>query len=243
MVVQEFLSENKHRSYPFEDGCDLGGMPDWVLLDLVVVDTEQFLDCSLRCTKTEFDGTLFRLRFEYTRSGSSPLLFTITAERGSDIVLSTSRVTEGVSVKYAVYGGGNEYDMPENFSSEVSAGVIATRIIALDRNMFVRSINGCSGSIHFVDGYNTRAITVDGRIIVTAGAGLGKGAYCDQPDDAFDCTKALLFINGQHADTSGNINISGGPGVIVQTGMNAFVGGSVIPAISIKADPRVKGLY
>lgn len=53
--------------------------------------------------------------------------------------------------------------------------------------------------------------------------------------DAFDCSKAFMFLNGQHANTSGNINIVGGPGVSVQTGRTIVVDGKHLPAITIKS--------
>lgn len=244
MAIQDVLSENKHRRYPFVEDSNTGGLPDWVLLDIRLVDTDYSGEtASLLCIKAAVVGDEIVLTFAYTK-GDCETSFDISCKVGSDISVRTKTLNSGCVVKYAMYGGGSEYTLDHDFNeTSLEAAVIRSRLVLLDRRLFVKTIGGCSGRVHVVDGHNTEAKIVDGAITVTAGNGLGLGADCEQPEDAFDCIKALLFINGQHADTQGNININGGAGVTVQTGKMAYVNGSLVPAITIKADPQIKELY
>ena len=244
MAIQDTLSENKHRRYPFVEDSDTGQLPDWVLLDIRLVDTNYTGERShLACKKARVDDNEIVLSFEYAKNDNKTV-FDLSCTVGSGISVGTKTVTPGCVVKYAMFGGGSEYSLSADFFESVfNAEIIRSRLILLDRRLFVKTLGGCTGVVHIVDGYNTSAKTVNGTITVTAGNGLGLGADCTQPEDAFDCTKALLFVNGQHADTQGNININGGPGITVQTGRMAYVNGSLVPAVTIKADPQIKELY
>lgn len=242
MVIQEALSANKHRRYPFVENSDLHGMPDWVLLDIRLVDTNYAgSGGSLVCSRFVSDGTTATIVFTYANN-ENDVSFDIPVEAGSGITVGSINISDNCVVKFAVYGGGSEYRL-ESIDCEPAADILRSRLVLLDRAAYVHSIAGASGNIRIVDGHNTTARIVGGTVTVTPGAGAGLGSDCNPPEDAFDCSKGLLFINGQHADTSGNININGGAGVIVQSGRMAYVNGSIVPAITIKADPRVKELY
>lgn len=242
MALQEFLSSNKNRAYPFVENSDTGDLPDWVLLDIRLVNCSAIYNGSLSCTgfsKIKSDVTLM---FEYGKDADSTK-FTIPVTLGTGITVGVLDVSDTIRVQYAVYGGGTEYVLDTTDGEHrKSISVLPTRVLEISKFGSVASFNGASGRIHIVDGYNTSAEIVENTVYVSAGNGLGLGSDCSVPDDAFDCNKALLFVNGQHADTSGNINIVGGEGVVVQTGRNALVGGSLVPAVTIRHDGSLKGV-
>jgi hypothetical protein len=247
-MFQEVLSANKHRVYPFYEDSNLGNLPEWMLLDIRFVNSTYLGDdhgSRLVCSKFKKEGERVTLFFEYSNSGETKEM-TIPVDLGSDIVVGIKRPDLTSACKFAVYGGGSEYSMDlSDGEYSVGATVLASRTIDIGINRKLGSIGGATGVIHVVDGYNTTARIAGNtlNIDVSDGIGLGEPCYDDDSDDdteEFSCNNALLFINGQHADSNGNINIAGGPGIVVQTGRTALVHGSVIPAITIRCSESIE---
>lgn len=230
--IQEALSANKNRVYPFVDDSDTGMLPSWMLLDLRVMDAGG-RGTTVEMTGVSVDTGTVTLSFAY--SGST---FAIPVELGSGIVVGRLSPEDDLSVKYAVYGGGSEYELgAESGEYAVSARLLPSLVVSLSPGRNVDGISGkggtIGGTVHVMDGYNTTAHVVGGKIRVEVGNGIGLGTYCAGEDETFDCSKAFMFLNGQHANTSGNINIVGGSGVSVQTGRTIAVDGKYMPAITV----------
>lgn len=235
-IVQNWLSSNKNRAYPFVENSDTGVLPSWILLDFSLYDSNSDGNNKVTCTGFEVQKPRCFLKFSYGNTD-----FSAQIGLGTDISLVSLDVTDTIRARLAVYGGGSEYDLSvEDGLYKVDVDVLPTRIIAVQNTRKAWSLNGVSGKIHLKDGYNTVARLVNGAITVSVGDGYGLGTYCPEESDFFDCSKALLFMNGQHADTDGNINIVGGAGVTVQTGRTALVDGKIVPAITIKAADTIK---
>lgn len=241
MAVQEFLSSNKNRAYPFVEDSNLGNLPRWLLLEFRLINCAAASNGTVVCTGFSKNSEEVTMHFEYV-CGENNTEFSIPVRIGSHVSIGSVTVDSGVVVKFAVYGGGSEYSFDvEDGSYELNAKIIGSRILEISRESTVSSFAGVAGVIHVVDGHNTIARTVNNIVYIDVKSNGGLGEDCNVPDDAFDCKKALMFINGQHADTAGNINITGGTGVVVQTGRNASVGGSLVPAITIRHDGSLKG--
>ena len=241
-MIQEILSENKNRAYPFKEDSDLGCLPNWILLDIrfVNVDYKNAEEPSvLRCTKFTSNGESATLSFSYV-NGENNIEFDIPVLLGSGTTVGTINTSDSTACKFAVYGGGSEYNIDGDVECELDAQILETRVIETGLDRKVGSIGGATGEIHIQDGHNTTAKLVGNEITVTAGRGLGFGNACTDDESAFNCSNALLFVNGQHADTSGNLNIVGGAGIVVQTGRTALVDGIIMPAIVIKVSDSIK---
>lgn len=236
--VQEWLSSNKNRAYPFVEDSDLGVLPTWTLLDIQVVDAAPDLTGDgVLCNG--FDVLPEAAVLHFSKGAAA---FDIRVVRGSGMLLGVIDVSATLKVKYAVFGGGREYAFPDEGAYAISAKILPSKVVSIEKTARLWSLNGRSGVIHVADGYNTTTHVIDGEVVVEVGAGLGLGDYCDGLDGAFDCSQALLFVNGQHADTSGNLNIVGGTGISVQTGRTALVGGKVVPALTMKVSDAIKGV-
>ena len=246
-MIGEILEENKHRRYPFVEDSDTKGLPDCILLDirLVNVAADNPGSSKLLCTSYSVTRETVTLSFEYRdKDGTSLAVFDLQAATSAGINFGTLNVSENIVVKFAMCGI-EDMEAVTRFSGpvDVEAEIIKTRIVEIQKESRVTSIGGASGVLHVTDGYNTTARIDGNSIVVSIKNGSGAGNNCVEEDDnAFDCSKALMFINGQHAGSDGNINIVGGGGVSVQTGKNAFVNGEVVPAIVIRAADTVGGL-
>lgn len=239
-MIQDLLSENKNRVFPFKEDSNIGKLPPWVLLDIRLVDAyckEDASSAHLKCVGFTVSDEVLTLKFTYS-VGETKTEFSIPVKVGSDIGIGTVEITGSMSCKFAIYGGGSEYtlDLPDG-EYDVDAEILKSRLIVLGDNRKVFSFGGATGVIHVVDGHNTFAKIVDGAIEISIGNNYGLGSDCTIEDDenVFNCKKALMFINGQHADSSGNINITGDGKISVQTGKMTVVDGKMVPAISLKA--------
>lgn len=237
MIAQEWLDSNAARAYPFLDDSDFGKLPAWVLLDMRLVDADYRGATSLECLSMTVSDEKVTLSFKY---GDETFSIDVPREEGIRIGTVKPRPTCAVSV--AMCGARPGADpLPVNGTYSVGCAIDPARVVGIERTRKLWSINGSSGTMVLKDGYNTSASIVDGTVNVSIGDGYGLGRRCpDEDDDSFDCSMALLFVNGQHADTSGNIDIIGGDGVSVQTGRTALVDGKVVPAITISVAGRLK---
>ena len=80
----------------------------------------------------------------------------------------------------------------------------------------------------------------DNKLFVRIGSGYGLGQYCGNRN-TFNCSNALLFMNGQRADATGNINIVGGSGVVVNSGKSVSIDGKKVPAVYVRAAGSLTG--
>ena len=239
--VQERLSSNKQISYPFKENENLGQLPKWMLLDVVLVNANydgKSTDSSLVCqTMNVHDGEV-DLWFKYS-CGNEARGFSIPVVLGSDISVGTVGVDEWLYIKFATYGGGSEYSLDlKDGEYPVNAKILESRLVELNKDMKVSSFAGLTGDIKVVDGYNTTARIHDNKVSILIGKGYGLGQYCGNRN-TFNCSKAFLFLNGQRANSDGNINIVGGSGVLVNTGSAISINVVSVPAISIKAASSV----
>lgn len=233
-MVQEWLSSNKNRAYPFVEDSNLGPVPQWMVLDLRLWDSAADSVLELRCTGVRVERPKAYVSFSYGDAS-----FELPVEIGKGISVLMLSPSDTIRVRAAVYGGGAEYVLGlADGTYEADVRVNPANVVSIGRLRKLRSLNGATGRIHLADGYGTTVRIQDGAVVVSVGNGLGLGTYCrgkDDEEDLFDCGLALLFMNGQHADTSGNIDIVGGTGVSVQTGRKALAGGRVVPAITVRA--------
>lgn len=241
--IQEWLSSNKHRAYPFKEDTVPEGIPNWLLLDMLLVNADfsgTAGESTLVCESVNVDRSSVSLVFEYSTSEATSV-FEVPIQLGSGISVGTIDIDDGIKIKFATYGGENEYTL--NLSEgvhDVSIPVLESKLIETNRNMKVMSIAGLTGTIKIKDGYNTTARIHNNKLSVRIGNGYGLGQYCGGRN-TFNCSNALLFINGQRADADGNINIVGGTGVVVDSGKSVSIDGKKVPAVYVKAAGNLTG--
>jgi len=91
------------------------------------------------------------------------------------------------------------------------------------------------GEIRVVDGQNSSLDIDRNNLVLSLRKGLGLGVSCPTASGSYLCDGSVLYyLNGQKADSSGNIDIIGGDGVSVTTG--TYNG---IPAVIVLTSPSV----
>ena len=123
--VQEWLSSNKNRAYPFVEDSDLGVLPTWTLLDIQVVDAAPDLTGDgVLCNG--FDVLPEAAVLHFSKGAAA---FDIRVVRGSGMLLGVIDVSATLKVKYAVFGGGREYAFPDEGAYAISAKILPSKTV------------------------------------------------------------------------------------------------------------------
>ena len=230
----EWLDGNSGRAYPFREDSDMsvvGGvvsvLPNSFLLDMRVVSTGRRPgDARLLAASVSGDSVSATLSI-----GGG--LFEISGKAGGRSV-----VRDGTLSVSAAFG---EHGLPDGFYRMARPpSILCTRVVALPFSAGIdRIVCGgvaAHGDIHVANGRNTELNIVGGRLRLDIGRGLGLGMPCDgDPAVGMPCgRRPVLYLNGQKADSDGNMGIFGGEGVSVSSGE---YGG--IPAVVVRESAEI----
>ena len=284
--VLDWLNHNRFRAYPFvnDDGllCNGTRVPDCILLDCMMIDMSYDTPVSdLVFTEFEVDDNSITVSYSY---GGVKTVKKITGDESKyakDAITSRINVVDS-----AYPGGSlrtSELSLtlstPEYIIGKVGKGkwsfngrIIPTKVVKVptacvtgirtNGSAFVEGFDKpgiAKGDVHLVDGFRTQPVITNGKVLVKVGTSYGydpchyKGR---QEHKTTACSDLLMFFCGQNAVNSGNVVLSGGPGVDVTTGVytakadipdsKGSVGisaGEVVPCIELIASPELKRLW
>lgn len=231
-TMQEWLNRNSSRAFPLVDDADMscvGGttLPNSILLDLRV--------CFFGTEKPDV-----RLVSATVSGGSAKLVFSCA---GSEVEVSGSGLVHRTSGDMSWHG----YLAGEDALSDVEGEYTLLRPVPLSPARVVDMRYGvgvdalscgdrqATGVVRVSDGYNTELDIHGNSLRLRVGDGLGKGTKCIEHADDYICDGAVLYyLNGQKADSDGNISLKGGNGIRVASG--TYRG---IPAVIVLTDSSV----
>lgn len=151
-------------------------------------------------------STFYRVRiYSFSAHGAS-----------GDIDLIPVRVGFGSAAVGYLYDRANPTGGPLGNGLYPNAGTGAF-VIGPDVRIPQRTDVTATGRIHLATGCNCRMKIYDDAVNLDIGAGFGTGRCCEQETED-GCSSKLLFLNGQTADSDGNITLSGASGITVYPG-------------------------
>jgi len=245
-TLQEWLNRNAFRAFPLEEDSDLScaaaAGAARALPNGAVLDARFFLDGEGAV------GGVFLERVGISESGIVSLEVSTPEGRmrlsgGPDssrsefqvLVASIggchARVVAGSPESLAAHAGDYRLNAPPRF--------LRSRVLAVPSGIGADTIT-CGGvtghgDIRVANGVNTELGIRGNSLVLKVRKGIGLGLDCPTLPTAFLCSgNVLYFLNGQKADSSGNIQIYGGEGVSVTTG--TFRG---IPAVIVTTSMQV----
>lgn len=281
----DWLNSNKYRAYPLvnDGGLLCGGVraPDYVLLDCTVFDTnpDDSPDVRMKVTRYEVTDSFVAVTANYggtTYNIVVPATATETSADGEEPGVVKVDATE-------TDASGGEYRRVTFFLSthaqvlesvgrgvwEFDGTVLPCKVARVNASGVMRlASNGCSGEsgksyavgdVKLVDGYRTQPCVQNGRVVVKVGGRYGVDpCHYKWPDavEETDCSNLMFFFCGQNAINSGDVAITGGPGVNVSRGeyeakqdiedTYGNVGiekGEKVPCIEFVATPDLINIY
>lgn len=278
----DWLNHNRFIAYPFvnDDGLVVDGtrVPDCILLDCLVVDTRHRQQSELIFTEFSVTANNTRVKFKY--AGES-FTYTLPASSTPDGIIKVEGTSvsgldnEYLYIKFIFsshayileHVGTGTWKFTGKIAPSKVISVPASGVSGLETNgsAYVAgysAANTATGDVHLVDGYRTQPVIQNGRVLVKVGTHYGEDPchYVDGDDQEVKkvvCDDLMLFFCGQNATNSGNVMITGGPGVNVQQGrmytahrdiidtygeIGVHVGES-IPCIEITATSELMQLY
>ena len=268
-MISDWLQSNKFRAFPFvEDssfilqGTDqvfpMAGIVDFQMHDLTN-DTNQ--DWEVTLTSIGRSSNQLYVTFSYRgRTFKSDL-----PDAGAEVVkCSIVAATTPVAGEYisgwvkvcpAVLTS-TSFSVPNNTAYPLVTPpvVLPTRVVHMPLGRGITSISGVDaegsrvsvGSPQYLPLHVGPGCYSDLRVYndvvnleVSDTAGLGQCCQDQSLDDS--CKFKLLFINGQVANVSGNIDLAAGPGIDIMPSGETWVAelGTHIPSITIKASPSL----
>lgn len=236
-TLQEWLNRNAYRAYPFEENtnflCTNGKfLPKSLILDF-------------RCCI--FDENCVEMAISEVnvlKNGEISLKIQLNGSNDDNSIILTTK--DGIAVK-------NDENMSfraicckkerlngffGDFILKKPARILKSRILSIPYGIGVDTLSAggveSTGIVNVGDGHNTSLDIRSNNLVLTVKKGLGKGAKCgDDLDGPSECP-TLYYINGQKADSNGNIQIKGGDGITVTSG--TYKG---IPAVIITTSATV----
>lgn len=253
----EWLEANAYRAFPFEEDSsftadDGAVMPSWLVRDARVVAMPRFR------ARGAVPFNCVRLAAFSCGYGLSSIDLEVCGMHGGSAVVRLSSMDPGVSVVGVTAG----YELSPDFLSVTAAlcaagpgepalehgdgerhvftagpRLLRSRTVYIPGGVGVDSLSmqggaPMTGTVHVKDGKSTELRVSSGALRLNVYGGAGEGYDCGSPPTG-EC-RYVRFINGQHADSSGNFSITGGPGVSVGTG--DYNG---MPAITVSTGPNV----
>jgi len=234
-TLQEWLDRNAHRRFPFVEDSDLScengaELPNELLLD------------ARFCLFGLEDGPALVRSATIRDDGSASMVVDLPGLQGVEIPASgvwsrppdySARVVFGFRGRLVPLAG--EYRLV------TPAPILRSRILSVPYGIGADTLTcggvTAHGAIRVADGHNTTLDIGGNNLVLALGKGRGLGVVCrDDPKAELCDGKVLYFLNGQKADSDGNIDILAGEGVSVTTG--TYKG---IPAVIVKTSAVVNG--
>jgi len=246
--VQEWLNRNAHRRYPLEDdsslscvshagtaagGCEVTKCDNSrTLPDCVVLDARF-------CLLGVDDGPVLLKSVVVDEDGSASMTVDTPVEK--DVVIRHDGIVNGQYLSARVIFGDKE-SLKAHAGEYVlcsPARFLRSRVLSVPYGIGADTLS-CGGAtahgdIRVADGRNTSLDISGNNLVLTVKRGIGTGVLCPDIVSGSACEgRVLYYLNGQKADSSGNIDLVAGGGVSVSTG--TYNG---IPAVIVSTSPVV----
>lgn len=263
-MISDWLNDNRHRAFPFREDSSFKtnapaswSFPMSALVDFSLHDLTRELDedWSVTMPRVGHDASGVYMEFLYR-----DMTFRCIVPSTSDEVVSSPVEPVG-DIPQGVYIRGTArvcpFSVPAStvYTFATPPEILPTRVVHLPLGRGVTSISAynASGTRVTVGGddelpihvgpncYSDLRIYDDGiNLEISETAGLGQCCQSQSLDDS--CKNKLLFINGQIANSSGNIDFEAGPGITVRPSGMTFIPelGTSVPSVTIKASPSLK---
>ena len=227
----EWLNRNSARAFPFREDSDMrcsgsgpARLPDDFLLDMRLV-----------ASGVDRPESGARLAKVVVADGVCTASFTF-GDRSFE--LSVREPGFASCSSNGLYARAFIGRIPESAVMTNPPEILPSRILVFPDKcgVDVLSVGGVSaaGVIRVEDGVNTELRVRGKSVILKIGSGLGDEEPC--PEYVASGAKLVHYLNGQRADSNGNLTLFGGDGTIVSTGK--YKG---IPAVIVKADAVMEG--
>lgn len=277
----DWLNSNRFRAYPFvnDRGIIVNGarIPDCVLLDCMVMDTRDIQDPpELIFTGITVEETYTDVFFSYGdiktsyRIGSDPSSIegTFVKVRGR---INGDIPSRFVQMRFVFSSPSYIYNSVGTGSWQFNGKVLPTKVVSVkasgvsgiktNGSLLIQGAGTATGDVHLVDGCRTQPGIKNGKVIVQVGTKYGEDPcwYKKPPEESenVDCSDLMLFFCGQNAINSGDVSISGGPGVNVTQGRKytakhdiidtygkvGISAGESVPCIEIVATTDLLNIY
>lgn len=239
-TLQEWLNRNAYRAFPFVEDTDFSCSDGNVLPKSVVLDA-RFCMFDLGCetpvlTQASIytDGTVelhLRINGKDVELGPGSGFMTYADEAS----MTFARIAVGSQAALSGLAGLYRLNTPAPFLSS------RTMCIPYGIGADTLSSGGVEavGEVRVEDGYNSTLDIRANNLVLNVRKGAGRGVDCALPgdDEALVCDGSVLrFLNGQKADSDGNIQIMGGDGISVVSG--TYKG---MPAVIILTSAAISG--
>ena len=228
-TLQEWLNRNAYRRFPLVEDSDMSCAGGLRLPDSAVLDAR----------------------------------FCLFGAHSGPVELTAVRIENGVATAFLSLPGGVRAEVSGNGYSTWSDGIersarvclgtgedgyyillkpvrfLPSRVMSVPYGIGADTITAggvtATGDVRVSDGHNTTLSIRRNNLVLGIGRGDGLGVVCRQGASAITCDgRVLYYLNGQKADSDGNIEISGGDGVSVSTG--TYKG---IPAVIVRTSATV----
>lgn len=272
-----WLNQNRNRAYPLkaEEWREKFGPVsplDCVLLDALVFDADASSvdSCAFVVKRIAVQEGKTEVDFMYR---NTPLAITIeggevSGERSYEAIRGAVDVSGRRNVTFSMSFSSHAYILDRVGVGEwdIECPLLESRVVHIDNGFGVDGIHTrgsycvdghtdestASGDVVLEDGFRTRPVIRNGKVVVLVGRRFGKdtcGYECYE-NGAIDCRKPLFFFCGQNAVNSGDVVIRGGKGISVRQGGSYTINdetskcnGKTIPCIEIIAGGELLDIY
>lgn len=255
-TLQEWLNRNSYRAYPFIENTNFScingkSLPNSVILDarFCIFGTKQALVLlkSIEITVDTIVASLILREVEIeteTEPEAEPdIKETIITVTSVGSILSYSNSEGTLSLRIISNNKQNLKDCIGKYELNTPAQFLESRVMCIPFGIGVDTITAdgttATGIIKVANGTNSVLNIRRNNLVLNIGKGLGEGVKCQELEDVpvMTCDGSIIrFINGQQADSDGNIQIFGGDGIAVVS--STFQG---VPAIIILPSSEVTG--
>ena len=248
---QEWLNRNSYRRFPLVENSNMACVrrendssdlepcrKGWARTGVELPDSV-ILDARF-CLFGTSDGPVMLKSVTIKPSGDVSAVLGIPGSPGTTV--GEDGVVSGAEFSCRIVFGTREKLSPlaGEYVLETPAEFLRSRVLSVPYGIGVDTLT-CGGvtaigDIRVVDGRNSSLDIVGNDLVLSLKKGLGDGVACSDLGLGGVCPDGnmLYYINGQKADSSGNIDILAGEGITVTTG--TFRG---IPAVIVCTSPVV----
>ena len=227
-TMQEWLNLNAHRRFPLVDDSDLSCESGVELPNAALLDARF---CMFGVT----DGNVL-LKSASIHGGVVSLSFALPGIDDPAVIESRGFCAWSSSDFSArVYTGSPESldGLDGDYVLRKPARILRSRVLSVPFGIGADTLScgrvSACGDIRVADGHNTTLNISKNNLVLGLRRGAGLGVSCPDVEQSYLCGgSALYFLNGQKADSNGDIGIYGGEGITVSSG--TYMG---IPAVIV----------
>lgn len=263
-MISDWLNKNMHRAFPFREDSSFSTnapaswkFPISAIVDFSMHDLTRDIptDTNVTMTSVGCDDAGAYIKFSYRG-----LVLECRVPASIQDAVACPVVPESPPPGVFVHGTVTLCQFtPPNKDYEYSftdpPEILPTRVVHIPMGRGVTSISAYDRSGNRVSAGSEYGVDLhlgpncycdlriyDGVVNMEASETSGLGQCCSEQSLEDSCKNKLLFINGQIANSSGNIDIEAGPGITVRPSGMIFVPelGTSIPSVTIKAAPSLR---